>query len=164
MSRKQFLRGQFRGELPLRPPWALAEADFIDTCTRCNDCISACPQQIIKPGSGGFPEVDFSAAGCDYCEECTQACSQGALTLSSQNPPSLQNIPWQQRIELKPGCLAEQGIVCCSCGEVCEHEVIRFKPQLGGRSQIQIDTTTCDGCGECVSVCPVQSLQIKRKH
>src|SRR5438105_3658642 len=32
----------------LRPPGALAEQEFLDTCSRCGTCVSVCPAQAIK--------------------------------------------------------------------------------------------------------------------
>jgi ferredoxin len=30
----------------LRPPGAIAEPDFLATCTRCGDCAKACPHHV----------------------------------------------------------------------------------------------------------------------
>jgi len=32
----------------VRPPGALPEADFLSACTRCDDCIKACPHLVIR--------------------------------------------------------------------------------------------------------------------
>ncbi|MCP4072342.1 MAG: hypothetical protein GY742_11465 [Hyphomicrobiales bacterium] len=31
----------------MRPPFAIEEFDFLTKCTRCHDCIEACPHQAI---------------------------------------------------------------------------------------------------------------------
>lgn len=45
----------------LRPPGALAEPAFLDACTRCGDCIRACPAQCITvrgdEGPASFPHI-----------------------------------------------------------------------------------------------------------
>ena len=62
-SRRGFFRGRPRPKAENRPPWALAEALFVDRCTRCNDCLSACPEHILVASDGGFPTVDFKRGG-----------------------------------------------------------------------------------------------------
>ena len=53
----------------LRPPGALPELGFLAACTRCGDCIPACPVQAIVraptesgPG-GGHPVPEHPGAG-----------------------------------------------------------------------------------------------------
>ena len=58
------------GLLPQRPPWALNEFLFVDQCTRCNECITACEEEIIIRADGGFPEIDFNRGECTFCELC----------------------------------------------------------------------------------------------
>ena len=44
LNRRNLLRGAAsRGAVPLRPPGALGEADFLAACTRCGQCVAACP-------------------------------------------------------------------------------------------------------------------------
>ena len=52
------------------------------------------------------------------------------------------------------GCLAEAGIVCRSCGDVCPEVAIRFRPRIGLPPQAIVNEATCTGCGECVGTCP----------
>ena len=159
INRKQFLRGQFKGEQPLRPPWALDEYLFTDICERCGDCISVCHAGIIQSGSGGFPEMNFTDSGCDYCGDCADRCKPQALIRHNQASP----FPSQQKVSIDHShCFTERGIVCRSCGEVCEYEAIGFKPATGGVSHLQLNTELCDGCGECVHVCPASIIQIKK--
>src|SRR5262245_13579350 len=37
----------------LRPPGAIAERAFLDTCSRCGICVKVCPAQCIKIDSTG---------------------------------------------------------------------------------------------------------------
>ena len=72
----------------IRPPYALAELDFLLACTRCGNCIEACPHGVIFPLSarlGGqvaaTPALDLLHKGCHLCEDwpCVVACDAGAL-------------------------------------------------------------------------------------
>ena len=163
INRKQFLQGQLKGELPIRPPWSIEEAQFTNACTRCFKCAEACPSNLIVKGvdalAGGFPELSFLRHGCDYCEACVQACPEPAMSLTQFNHAS----PWHQRAQIDNQCFAERGIVCRSCGEVCEVSAIEFKLVVGGVSQVNINTAACNGCGECVHVCPAHAINIRRE-
>ncbi|MGC4032478.1 MAG: 4Fe-4S binding protein [Tepidisphaeraceae bacterium] len=39
---------QGRNELCLRPPGALPEKQFLDTCSRCGECVKVCPAEAIR--------------------------------------------------------------------------------------------------------------------
>jgi len=136
----------------MRPPWAVA--DFLELCTRCRSCIDHCPQKILVVGDGGYPQVDFSIDGCDWCQACVDSCELDALDTEL-------GLVWPWRAELKQHrCLSEKGIVCRTCGDSCEQRAINFQLQLGGRATPEIDEELCNGCGFCVAVCPEKAIQM----
>lgn len=155
INRKQFIRGQF-GQLTIRPPWSIDEVFFAEICSQCFDCARACPSHLIVKGVGGYPEMSFLRQGCDFCEACVSACPEKSLSLEID--PC-----WQQVADISNNCFASRGIICRSCGEVCETEAIKFKLTVAGVSQININTTVCNGCGECVHVCPAHAIKIQKK-
>jgi ferredoxin-type protein NapF len=53
-----------------------------------------------------------------------------------------------------------RGVVCRSCGEVCDEGAIRFPLQRGGTAQPTLDPDTCNGCGGCIAVCPVDAIRV----
>ena len=154
VSRMQFLRGDFKGrEMPLRPPWAIAEELFVDVCTGCGECVTRCPTHIIKTGRASFPVVDFSAGECLFCEECIQACEPKALLKSPQ--------PWRIHADINTGrCIAHQGVECRSCYDPCEASAISMPPQRGGISIPRVNESNCTGCGACIAVCPVDAISM----
>ena len=154
VSRMQFLRGDFKGkESPLRPPWALIENQFLDTCTACGDCVTHCPTQIIKQARASLPIVDFKSGECLFCAECVDVCKPHALVKTDQI------VPWSIKAAIKEDtCLAFQGVECRSCYDPCEARAISMPPRLGGISIPIMNTQQCTGCGACFSVCPVQSV------
>lgn len=92
----------------LRPPGALPSPAFAQTCSRCGDCVKACPAQAIKlvpdipaqpakpatagspatpaveavPGvAGGLPYIIARESPCVVCTDlsCMKVCPTGAL-------------------------------------------------------------------------------------
>lgn len=158
LNRKQFLQGKFKGERAVRPPWSKDESIFIDKCTRCYKCAESCSSNLIVKGAGGFPEMSFLRQGCDYCEACVQVCPESVLSLTAEN----HHYPWSQKAFINEQCFAAQGIACRSCGEVCETQAIKIEMKLGGISELSVNTADCNGCGECVHVCPAQAIEIQK--
>lgn len=140
---------------PVRPPWALAEAQFLSLCTRCNACIDACPTGLLKVGEGGFPEADFTPgqapAGCTFCGDCRAVCTVGALAASNT---------WVLKASFSSDCLAARQVVCRTCAECCEFSAIHFPPRLGGVAQPSLDDEACTGCGACLADCPTRAIRV----
>ena len=154
-SRRGFLRGRPRPRAEMRPPWALPESAFIDRCTRCGDCVTACPQRILVPGDGGFPMVDFSQRECSFCGECAAACQPLALVRGEDLPA------WPCKALVSDVCLARRGTECRVCGDFCAVRAIRFAPRQGGTAIPSIDKDACTGCGACVAPCPTKAITIQ---
>ena len=154
-SRRQFLRGRFSArQPPLRPPWALAEEAFLAACTRCGDCVGACPQGILVE-DGGYPRVEFGKGECTFCSDCVVACKAGAL----RRAPG--RMPWQLLPKISGECLAQRDIVCRSCGDACGQSAIRFKPRPGGSALPEVEASRCTGCGGCVAPCPAGAITLR---
>ena len=161
VSRAQFLRGDYSGRsTPIRPPWSLPELEFVDLCSRCGDCISACPQQILDKGRGGFPRVDFSRGECLFCGECRQVCTPGALAVK-QHAGDVPE-PWSVRASISERCLAGRRVECRSCSDQCESRSIRFQLVVGGVAIPVLEQSACNGCGACYGVCPVQAIELRQ--
>jgi ferredoxin-type protein NapF len=153
LSRRNLLRGRPDvATLPLRPPGAIPESLFTNKCTSCGECIAECPQGIVFEGSGGYPEVDFRQGECTFCMRCIEVCPEDAL-LQSVQPP------WRLELRLEDSCLAKRQVVCQTCGDACEAEAIRFRPQLGSVAVPRIDQDSCTGCGACIAACPQNALK-----
>ncbi|MCL2523990.1 MAG: ferredoxin-type protein NapF [Betaproteobacteria bacterium] len=153
-ARRGFLRGRSRPKAELRPPWALPEAAFVDHCTRCRDCLPACPQGIVVSGDGGYPRIDFSRGECTFCAACVTACQPQALLRREGEAP------WACRASVGAACLPQHGVECRVCGDYCAAGAIRFPPRLGGSPLPAIDAERCTGCGACLAPCPGGAIQI----
>lgn len=153
-SRRFFLRGQPAPAAPtLRLPWALDDTSFTDHCTRCSDCLRACPEQIIVRGDGGFPQVDFTKGACTFCHACVDVCAQPVFSSESQ--------PWQAQAIISDGCLTRQQVFCQNCKDACAPRAIRFQFGRQGISYPQVLAEACTGCGACVAPCPTGAIRIE---
>lgn len=56
-------------------------------------------------------------------------------------------------------CLAGRS-GCFSCIDRCPQEAISIDAGVG----ITVDSALCDGCGECVQVCPIEPKPIRLKN
>ncbi len=150
IHRSDLLRGDLGGRnAPVRPPWATP--DFTERCTACGDCLTACPEAVIRAGRARLPVLDFSRGGCSLCGACRDACPDGVLDAAR---------PWRARVMLEPDCLAQRGVVCRTCGDFCDVAAIRFRLQPGGCAIPEFDMDRCTGCGACAAPCPTGAIRI----
>ena len=141
----------------MRPPGAVAEPQFLDRCTRCGDCLTACPHDAIVNApersrrAEDTPMIDPSIAPCYMCDEtpCIPACETGALLPTAP----LKMADAQVK---RPDCLAHMGQACSVCVGHC--------PVPGAISLVDakpvIDADRCTGCGVCHFVCPAPNKAI----
>ena len=152
-SRRAFLRARAAPPSTVaRPPWAI-DGRFVDACTRCGDCVDACPEGIVAAGDGGFPVVDFARGACTFCARCAEVCPEPVFDLSRASP-------WSRRARVDDHCLAARGVVCRSCQDACDARAIVFAHRPGAVAAPAIDAVRCTGCGACVSVCPVSAIEV----
>ncbi len=156
-SRRNFLRGNFTNKVnEVRPPWAKGELLFKERCTRCNDCIDACPEHVLAVADDGYPRVVFSQSGCTFCAECLESCKAGALQgLRTDTDQAFHHV-----MKISDNCLSVKGVVCRACGDHCDARAISFTLLTRGRSLPEIQTAACTGCGQCIPSCPADAITI----
>ncbi len=141
----------------LRPPGAVSELAFLEACTRCNDCLSACPYDAIRLApsrfrhAAGTPMIDPFAAPCWNCEDapCIQACDTGALDATVKRTIGIARLQTHY-------CLAHNRSFCTVCAERCPVQgAIELRD-----GKPNIVSEVCTGCGVCHSVCPAPANAI----
>lgn len=125
---------------------------FVRACTRCDDCLKACPTALLQRGEAGFPVADFASASCTFCGECANACTTGAIVRDVSREP------WSFTVRIDDGCLARQRVDCRVCGEACDACAIRFRLVAGGVPLPEVDEAACTACGACLKPCPVGAI------
>ena len=140
----------------LRPPGALPEPEFLETCYRCGNCVDVCPVKAIKSTASddvdltGMPMIDPDIASCAVCDElaCMKTCPSGALKLVGE----VQEIRMGcSRIEPRH-CLRMQGEDCRVCVDRCP--VGTEALDIGDGGEIVVHESRCVGCGTCQLHCP----------
>jgi ferredoxin len=159
----------------LRPPGAREtnpDVVAMTLCTRCNQCLRACPTSVLQPAVGeagleGFasPVLVPRLGYCDYsCNACGQVCPTQAippLSLAEKRQQVIglayitesRCIPWSDH---KP---------CVVCEEMCPlpQKAIRLEAkEVWGPDNASVTVQLphvlrdlCIGCGICEYKCPV---------
>ena len=157
LSRRGFFRGRSAPAAPLRPPWAVDEAAFLQQCTGCGDCIRVCPTGILTALAPGQPPVvDFRQGECTFCGQCASACRPRALRREDDRQP------WPYKAAAGEACLARQQVECRSCGDFCPEGALRFPARAGGPALPVLLEDRCTGCGACLAPCPTAAISIGR--
>lgn len=131
----------------LRPPGAVEEELFLDRCTKCGDCLPACPYASIKNDPAtGYPVIFANESPCHLCDDfpCIAACETEAL------------LPVGDRTKVRMGvavvsraaCTADQG--CRFCLAKCPVGALSVDFT---EPYPVVDQEKCVGCGICEQVC-----------
>ncbi len=151
----------------IRPPFAIAELDFLLACTRCGDCVSACSYGVVFPLSArlgaqytGTPALDLLSKGCHLCETwpCVNACQAGALSFPDTEENSKQvSFPDIADAHIKTDvCLPYNGPECGACRDSC--------PVAGALlwelEKPVINDESCVGCALCREACILEPKAI----
>ena len=160
----------------IRPPFAISELDFITSCMRCGECISACPHQVIFPlpvrvgiEVAATPAMDLLNKGCHLCEDwpCVTACEPNALMIPEALVVAIEDdeavvteddlelataltIPRLAEAEIdQQQCLPYSGPECGACRGSCPIE----GALVWQDEKPMIDADLCVGCAMCREAC-----------
>ena len=155
----------------IRPPGA-ADTNFNALCSRCGNCMKACPYALIVPDLGvtgldGLftPVLKFRSQNSaqeqfcfQNCTACTQVCPSGAIRFMKTEEKQ-QTAIGLARID-KKACIAwEKGEYCVVCQEFCPYQAIIEEDHKNVKCPT-VDEEKCRGCGACESQCPAQPIAI----
>lgn len=122
-----------------------------EKCTGCGKCISACPRKIIEliprvhkiflacnNRERGAKVKKYCSVGCTACTLCVKATPSGAVKMGNNIPV----LDYSKDENFIPAA--------SKCPSHCFVDLVKVRPK------VNIDTK-CDGCGQCISVCPVKN-------
>ncbi|MAG93077.1 MAG: hypothetical protein CMJ48_04945 [Planctomycetaceae bacterium] len=141
----------------LRPPGALAEDEFLETCVTSGQCVSACPVSAIRPAAShdslfeGKPIIEARLQACVVCQDlaCMTVCPTGALT-----PVSAEEIRMGTAKVSEDTCVRSQGEDCQICVDKCPLGPRAIDIPSFGAEVVVADG--CVGCGVCEMYCPTE--------
>lgn len=148
----------------LRPPGAISEKAFLQACSRCDECIHACPKDAIQrvPKKMGFlihntPYIDPMRNPCVMCTDlpCIPACPDGAL------------LPVQELSDVSMGYAILDKKKCQAYGDTFCQQCVIDCPVPGAIHQVDdkpiIDKNICTGCGVCMRSCSTVNIPLAIK-
>jgi formate hydrogenlyase subunit 6/NADH:ubiquinone oxidoreductase subunit I len=169
-------------EKAIRPPGSVAEAEFLERCIKCDQCINVCPTNVLQPstlaqgGLEGFwtPVMNFSIGFCQLnCSLCSEVCPTGAIQKISveqklgvgeyeEKGPIRLGTAFYDRGRCLPWAMETP---CVVCEEVCpvspkaigtyDEEFTRWDGNTVTLNKPYIRPELCIGCGICEHECPV---------
>lgn len=149
----------------VRPPNALAEPAFLTACSKCGDCLTACPHYVLRklgpecgPRLAQTPVLFPRENPCLLCDglPCAAACPTGALAKPVVGAKARLGVA---RVKAA-ACYMAQGQPCDYCHTVCPERPKAILAQKPGRAA-QVLAEACTGCGRCVQICPTEAVSLE---
>ena len=148
---------------PICPPGSGGVERFLDRCTACQLCVSACTTHVLQPafleyGFAGImkPRLDFNHAFCNFeCNRCTEVCPDGAilpLALADKKVTRL----GVASIDYGKCIVKQHGTDCAACAEHCPTQAVNTVPYGDNLRLPTMHPELCIGCGACEYACPVR--------
>ncbi|MDR2513001.1 MAG: 4Fe-4S dicluster domain-containing protein [Puniceicoccales bacterium] len=153
----------------IAPPGAQSRARFVEHCTACQLCVSACPEHVLEPATTqygqltGFmkPHMNFNRSFCNInCTVCCDICPDDALlpiTLDTKKKTRL----GIASVDLTRCLVRTDDFACGACAEHCPTAALQFVKGPARFNEPQINQEHCIGCGACQFACPVKGKAIR---
>ena len=149
---------------PITPAGSLSIGHLAQHCTGCQLCVSACPNQVLRP-SGDLmklmqPEMSYERGYCrPECTKCSEVCPAGAIrpvTAADKSAIQIGHAVW-----IKENCVVlTDGVDCGNCFRHCPTGAIQMVPvdadDMDSPKIPVVNTERCIGCGACENLCPAR--------
>ncbi len=149
---------------PLTPPGSMSAANMARRCTACQLCVSACPNEVLRPSSDLLtlmqPVMSYERGYCrPECNRCSQLCPTGAIQpigLDEKSATQVGHAVW-----IKKNCVVlTDGVSCGNCARHCPSgaiEMVMLDENDPDSPMVPaVNTEKCTGCGACENLCPAR--------
>ena len=147
---------------PIVPAGAQGLKHLSDHCTACQLCVSACPNDVLRPSTRlenlMQPESSYEKGYCrPECTVCSEVCPSGAIQKISKEEKS--SIQIGHAVWIRENCLPlRDGVQCGNCARHCPVgaiKMVKSDPAVADSPRIPVvNTERCIGCGACEFLCP----------
>lgn len=125
-------------------------------CLTYGTCVKACPYDAIEMTGDSFPRVIKEK--CTACKVCVNVCPKKLYELIPHESKivvacSSHDIGKVVMSVCPVGCIA-----CRRCEKACSHGAMQVIDNLA-----RVDYTKCNGCLECVKVCPTKVIKVRKE-
>ncbi len=149
---------------PITPAGSQSIRNFTQHCTACQLCVSACPNQVLRPSSSldrlMQPEMSYERGYCrPECTKCSEVCPAGAIRPISAADKSATQIG--HAVFIPENCVVNRdGVECGNCARHCPAGAIQMLPGIADDPDSPkfpvVNTERCIGCGACENLCPAR--------
>ena len=149
---------------PIVPPGAWSARHFARHCTACQLCVSACPNNVLRPSTEPArlmqPEMSYERGYCrPECTRCSDVCPAGAIrpiTIEEKSSARIRHAVW-----IRKNCIPlTDGVECGNCARHCPSGAILMVPSDSeDPNSVRIPVVNaerCIGCGACENLCPAR--------
>lgn len=149
---------------PITPPGSLSARNLANHCTACQLCVSACPNQVLRPSTALTklmqPEMSYERGYCrPECTKCSDVCPTGAIhpiTKADKSSTQIGHAVW-----IKKNCIPlTDGMQCGNCERHCPVGAIQMVPSdPTAKDSLKVPVVNierCIGCGACENLCPAR--------
>lgn len=149
---------------PLVPAGSVSLKHFSDHCTACQLCVSACPNQVLRPSTSLMnlmqPEMSYERGYCrPECTRCSDICPAGAIrpvTIEEKTAIQIGHAV----VDLSACVVNTDNVSCGNCARHCPVGAIRMvRRNPDDPDSLRIPTVNeekCIGCGACENLCPAR--------
>ena len=149
---------------PIVPPGAWSARHFARHCTACQLCVSACPNNVLRPSTEPArlmqPEMSYERGYCrPECTRCSDVCPAGAIrpiTIEEKSSARIGHAVW-----IRKNCIPlTDGVECGNCARHCPSgAILMVLLDSEDPNSVRIPVVNaerCIGCGACENLCPAR--------
>ena len=153
-------------EIPVTPPGSSGLRAFMEHCTGCQLCVSACPNQVLSAVDHGEnmlrPALSFERGFCRVnCVSCSVVCPTGAIQPITVEQKSAIQIG-RAAVDRERCIVTTDKVQCTACSRTCPTGAAALVGREGEPKLPAVNPERCIGCGACEYVCPVRPLSAIR--